>query len=228
MINSERNTAVVVLISGSGSNLQAIIDATQRGDLDIEIKAVISNRPGVQGIQRAAKAGIPTETLDHKAFTSRTEFDRALQQCIDSYHPELLVLAGFMRILTTDFVRHYQGRLLNIHPSLLPKYPGLNTHQRAIEAQDSEHGASVHFVTEELDGGPLIIQGRVAIQAGDTPTQLAKRVLHAEHKIYPQAIQWFSQGLLQLVDNHVLFNKEPRHQPFIFNMEEERGIDNES
>ncbi len=222
MSRTKQNMAIVVLISGSGSNLQAIIDATECDDLDIEIKAVISNRPEAQGLQRAAKAGIPTETLDHKAFASRLEFDRALQQRIDRYHPELLVLAGFMRILSTDFVRHYQGRLLNIHPSLLPKYPGLNTHQRAIEAQESEHGASVHFVTEELDGGPLIIQGRVAVQADDTPTQLAQRVLHTEHKIYPQAIQWFSQGRLQLANNHVLFDKEPRHQPFIFNMEEGR------
>ncbi len=227
MSSAKQKIAVVVLISGSGSNLQAIIDATQRGDLDIEIKAVISNRPDAQGLQRAAKAGIPIETLDHKTFASRAEFDHALQQRIDRYQPELLVLAGFMRILTTEFVRHYQGRLLNIHPSLLPKYPGLNTHQRAIETQDSEHGASVHFVTEELDGGPVIIQGRVAIHAGDTPTQLAKRVLHTEHHIYPQAIQWFSQGRLQLADNRVLFDQKPRHQPFVFKANDKAQLEKE-
>lgn len=220
MATINQKMATVVLISGSGSNLQAIIDATQHGDLNIEIKAVISNRPGVKGLQRAADAGIQTETLDHKKFTSRPEFDQTLQQCIDRYQPKLLILAGFMRILTTEFVRHYQGRLLNIHPSLLPKHTGLNTHQRAIEAQDSEHGASIHFVTEELDGGPVILQGRVPVKRADTPEQLAERVLQVEHQIYPQAIQWFAEGRVQLEGDHILFDQKLLQEPLSLTMKE--------
>ena len=222
MTTTEQKMAAVVLVSGSGSNLQAIIDATQHGGLNIEIKAVISNRPGVKGLQRAADAGIPTETLDHKKFASRPEFDHALQQHIDRHQPKLLILAGFMRILTTEFVRHYQGRLLNIHPSLLPKHTGLNTHQRAIEAQDSEHGASIHFVTEELDGGPVILQGRVPVKTTDTPAQLAERVLQVEHQIYPQAIQWFAEGRIQLVGNHILFDQKQLQSPLSLTMKENR------
>ncbi len=222
MVVTKQKMAAVVLISGGGSNLQAIIDATQRGDLNIEIKAVISNRPGVKGLQRAAKAGIRTETLDHNAFASRSEFDHELQQRIDHYQPKLLILAGFMRILTTEFVQHYQGRLLNIHPSLLPKHTGLNTHQRAIDAQDSEHGASIHFVTEELDGGPVILQGKVPVKTTDTPAQLAERVLQVEHQIYPQAIQLFAEGRLQLAGNHILVDKKQLQSPLSLTMKENR------
>ncbi len=183
---------IVVLISGSGSNLQSIIDA----GLPIKIRAVISNRADAYGLTRAEAAGIPTAVLDHKGFADRESYDAALQRLIDSYQPKLLVLAGFMRILSDGFVRHYEGRMMNIHPSLLPKYRGLNTHARAIEAGDKEAGCSVHFVTPELDAGPIIIQARVPIQEEDTPETLAARVLEQEHRIYPEAIRRFAEGEL--------------------------------
>lgn len=189
---------VVVLISGSGSNLQALIDAQQTGDAPITIAAVISNRPGVKGLERAADAGIPRHVIKHSDFSGREDFDASLMQCIDQYQPGLIVLAGFMRILTPGFVSHYRGRLLNIHPSLLPKYPGLHTHQRALEAGDLEHGVTVHFVTEELDGGPAVLQARVPVLPGDDASALAQRVLTQEHIIYPLAVSWFAQGRLRL------------------------------
>ncbi|MBB6342111.1 phosphoribosylglycinamide formyltransferase-1 [Pseudomonas fluvialis] len=188
---------VVVLISGSGSNLQALIDSLQ-ADSPAQISAVISNRADAFGLQRAAKAGITTQVLDHKAFADREAFDGALIEAIDAYQADLVILAGFMRILTLGFVTHYTGRLLNIHPSLLPKYKGLHTHQRALEAGDTEHGCSVHFVTEELDGGPLVVQAVVPVMADDTADTLAERVHAAEHQIYPLAMHWFAQGRLQL------------------------------
>lgn len=188
---------VVVLISGSGSNLQALIDSLQ-ADSPAQISAVISNRADAFGLQRAAKAGIATQVLDHKAYADREAFDAALIEAIDAYQADLVILAGFMRILTPGFVTHYTGRLLNIHPSLLPKYKGLHTHQRALEAGDAEHGCSVHFVTEELDGGPLVVQAVVPVMADDTPETLAERVHAAEHQIYPLAMHWFAQGRLQL------------------------------
>jgi len=209
----ESKMTAVVLISGSGSNLQAIIDAAKNGSLDITIAAVISNRPGVKGLQRAISAGIPTRVLDHKAYADREGFDAALQQEIDACQPQLLILAGFMRILTPGFVRHYLGRMLNIHPSLLPKYTGLNTHQRAINDGEAEHGASIHFVTEELDGGPIIIQGKVGIESNDSAEQLANKVLKKEHLIYPQAIQWFATKRLQLIDNHAVLDGEALTSP---------------
>ena len=183
---------IVVLISGSGSNLQSIIDA----GLPIDVRAVISNRADAYGLTRAEQAGIPTAVLDHKGFPDRDSYDAALQALIDSYEPKLLVLAGFMRILGDGFVRHYEGRMINIHPSLLPKYRGLNTHARAIEAGDKEAGCSVHFVTPELDAGPIIVQARVPIHVDDTPETLAARVLEQEHRIYPEAIRRFAEGEL--------------------------------
>ncbi len=216
MGSRKAKTAAVVLISGSGSNLQAIIDATKAGDLPLEIKAVISNRPNAKGLERAQQAGIHTEVLDHTQFADRPTFDQALQPLIDRYQPELLILAGFMRILTPEFVRHYHGRMLNIHPSLLPKYAGLHTHRRAIEEGDKEHGASIHFVTEELDGGPVILQGKVPVLAEDTAEKLAKRVLEIEHKIYPLAIQWFSEGRLRLKENQALLDGTPLKTPQIY------------
>ncbi|WP_328987783.1 phosphoribosylglycinamide formyltransferase [Thiorhodovibrio winogradskyi] len=190
--------AVVVLISGSGSNLQALIDAQQTGDAPIAIRAVISNVPGVRGLERAQAAGISTAVLNHCLFSERAAFDSALMALIDSFDPGLVVLAGFMRILTPAFVRHYLGRLLNIHPSLLPKYPGLHTHARALAAGDSEHGATVHFVTEKLDGGPPILQARVPVLPRDDAEQLAARVLKQEHRIYPEVVRWFASGRLRL------------------------------
>lgn len=188
---------VVVLISGSGSNLQALIDSTA-ADNPFRISAVISNRADAFGLQRAAAAGIATCILDHKLYADRASFDQALIELIDSYEAELVVLAGFMRILSGDFVRHFQGRLLNIHPSLLPKFKGLNTHQRALQAGEQEHGCSVHFVTEELDGGPVVLQAVVPIHSGDTPESLAQRVHTQEHRIYPLAARWFAEGRLSL------------------------------
>ncbi|NWL78161.1 phosphoribosylglycinamide formyltransferase [Pseudomonas taiwanensis] len=192
---------VVVLISGSGSNLQALIDSITGDDHPARIRAVISNRADAFGLERAKKAGIDTGVLDHKAYADREAFDAALIEAIDAYAPQLVVLAGFMRILTPGFVRHYHGRLLNIHPSLLPKYKGLHTHQRALEAGDSEHGCSVHFVTEELDGGPLVVQALIPVESDDTPDSLAQRVHVQEHRIYPLAMRWFAEGTLRLGQN---------------------------
>ncbi|TBR41088.1 phosphoribosylglycinamide formyltransferase [Marinomonas agarivorans] len=191
---------VVVLISGSGSNLQALIDQSLAGQLNLEICAVISNKANAFGLQRAKQAGIPTHVLDHTHYSSRELFDTALQECIDAYQPKLVVLAGFMRILTEKFTRHYQGRMFNIHPSLLPKYKGLNTHARAILAKEKFHGVSVHFVSAELDAGAVIIQAKVEILSDDTPETLAQKVHKLEHIIYPQAVKWFSEGRLA-IDN---------------------------
>lgn len=190
---------LVVLISGSGSNLQAFINAIAEGRLpNCEIAAVISNKPQAFGLERAQAAGITADCVDHRDFASRETFDRALQAKIDQYHADLVILAGFMRILTPDFVLHFKGRLLNIHPSLLPKYPGLHTHQRALDAGDKEAGATVHFVTEELDGGPPIIHAKIPINEGDTAATLAHNVLSKEHTIYPLAARWLAEGRLKL------------------------------
>lgn len=206
------NTAtcnVVVLISGSGSNLQTLIDGQQNGNLPIRIAAVISNRPDVKGLDRAKQANIPTLTLDHTQFESREAFDQAMMQAVDNYQPQLVVLAGFMRILTPEFTQHYLGRMLNIHPSLLPKYQGLHTHQRAIEAGDTEHGVTVHFVTAELDGGPAAVQAIVSILADDTATTLAQRVQEQEHVIYPLAVQWFAEQRLTMREGKAWLDQQP-------------------
>lgn len=199
---------VVVLISGSGSNLQALIDSLG-ADNPARICAVVSNRADAYGLTRAQNAGIATAVLDHKAFEGREAFDAALIEAIDAHQPDLVVLAGFMRILSPAFVRHYAGRLLNIHPSLLPRYKGLHTHQRALEAGDAEHGCSVHFVTEELDGGPLVVQAVVPVQSGDTPETLASRVQIGEHRIYPLAVRWFAEGRLCLSSRGVELDGTP-------------------
>ena len=189
---------IVILISGRGSNMEALIAARDAGNLPVNIAAVISNRPDAAGLATAAKAGIATRHLDHKAFAGREAFDAALAECIDGYAPDLVVLAGFMRILTEGFVRHYEGRLMNIHPSLLPSFPGLHTHQRALEEGVRIHGCTVHFVTPTLDHGPVIIQAAVPVLDGDTEASLAARILVQEHKIYPQAVRWFAEGKLTL------------------------------
>lgn len=199
---------IVVLISGGGSNLQSIIDACADGLINGRIAAVISNRPDVKGLERAATANIPNQVVDHKRFANREEFEAELTQVIDTHAPDLVVLAGFMRVLTAGFVNAYLGKLINIHPSLLPLYPGLHTHQRAIEAKDSYHGATVHFVTAELDGGPAIIQDRVEISADDTAQSLAAKVLVKEHQIYPQAVQWFMTGELKYADGASVLHGE--------------------
>lgn len=200
---------LVILISGSGSNLQAFIDATQQQRLAADICLVISNKPGAKGLERAARANLPTAIVDHKQFAAREDFDRALMQRIDAERPDAVILAGFMRILTPAFVEHYLGRLFNIHPSLLPKYPGIHTHQRALDNGDTEAGATVHFVVPELDAGPMIIQARVPILPGDDADTLAKRVLAREHVIYPLAVTWFCDKRLQLLDNCALLDGKP-------------------
>jgi phosphoribosylglycinamide formyltransferase 1 len=202
---------LVVLISGRGSNLGAIINAARAGQLPAEIRAVISNEPGAPGIARARTAGIPTHVIDHRDFDSRERFDQALMQRIDAYQPRLVALAGFMRILGKTFIDHYTGRLLNIHPSLLPAFPGLNTHARALQNGVERHGASVHFVTRDVDGGPVIIQAAVPVVPGDDPDTLAERVLNEEHRIYPLAIRWFLEGRLSIGGNErVLLDGEQR------------------
>lgn len=198
---------VVVLISGSGSNLQALIDS-QSDSNPARIGAVISNRADAYGLQRAQAAGIPTQVLSHREFADREAFDTALMAAIDAFQPDLVVLAGFMRILTPGFVRHYQGRLLNIHPSLLPRHKGLDTHNRAIAAGDAEHGCSVHFVTEELDGGPVAIQAAIAIHTGEDVAQLTERVHVEEHRIYPLAVRWFAEGRLRLGEQGAMLDGE--------------------
>ena len=188
----------VVLISGSGSNLQALLDHFADQPERARISAVISNRADAYGLERAKAAGVPAHVLSHRDYPDRPSFDRALAEVINRYQPDLVVLAGFMRILTPEFTDRYIGRLFNIHPSLLPKYKGLDTHQRALDAGDTEHGCSVHFVTSELDGGPVIIQARTPILPGDSAENLAQRVHQLEHRIYPLAAQWFVDGRLQL------------------------------
>ncbi|WP_415898552.1 phosphoribosylglycinamide formyltransferase [Neptuniibacter sp. QD48_11] len=187
---------IVVLISGSGSNLQAIMDSIDAGQIDGRIEAVLSNKAEAYGLERARNSNIPTLVLKHTDFDSRESFDQAMIKQIDTYQPDLIVLAGFMRILTAEFVRHYNGRMFNIHPSLLPKYKGLHTHQRAIDAGDKEHGCTVHFVSEELDGGPLAIQGKVSIDPEDTSESLQQKVHKVEHIIYPQAVGLFCSDRL--------------------------------
>jgi phosphoribosylglycinamide formyltransferase-1 len=203
-------TPVVILISGRGSNLKAILDETRAGRLPIEIRAVISNNPQAEGLRLANEAGLATESLPHTDFATRDDFDRALQARIDRYSPRLVILAGFMRILGGEFIRHYAGRLLNIHPSLLPAFKGLRTHQRAIEAGVTEHGASVHFVTNDLDGGPVILQATVPVLPADTAETLAARVLVEEHRIFPLAIRWAAENRLSIQNGQVLLDGEPR------------------
>lgn len=212
-MNAERKCRLVVLISGRGSNLQAILDQAASGELLVEVAAVISNRPGVHGLERARQARVPALELDHKNFPDRPEFEAALIELIDRQQPDLVILAGFMRVLTAGFTEHYRGRLFNIHPSLLPKFRGLHTHERAIAAEETEHGATIHFVTAELDGGPLIVQARVPLLPDDDPDILAARVLKQEHRLYPQAIRWFAEGRLKLEDGQVWFDGKPLMEP---------------
>lgn len=200
---------ILVLISGSGTNLQALIDSTRSQEVDAEIVAVLSNRADALGLERARKAGIPALALDNRDFPDRETYDKALIAEIDRFAPDLVLLAGFMRILTESFVSRYRGFLLNIHPSLLPKYKGLHTHQRAIDAGDTEHGSTVHFVTQELDGGPLVLQAVVPVLPGDTPATLASRVQQREHHLYPLVMHWFIQGRLRLIEGRACLDGQP-------------------
>lgn len=213
MTASPKRCRLVVLISGNGSNLQAILDACAEGSLPAEVALVISNRPDAGGIARARQAGVAVEVLDHKTWPDRESFDLALAERIEQVQPDLVVLAGFMRILSPGFVRRFSGRLLNIHPSLLPLYPGLNTHQRALDAGALRHGASVHFVTEELDGGPVLVQAWVPVLPADDAAALATRVLEREHVIYPAVIRAFADRRLGLERNHALLDGQPLLHP---------------
>lgn len=188
-MSNENKTRLVILISGRGSNMRSIIEAIDAQQIDATVSAVISNRPDAAGLDYAKAQSITTAVVDHKTFSDRDSFDKALAERIDDYKPDFVILAGFMRILTSGFVKHYRNKLINIHPSLLPKFKGLNTHQRAIDAGEKEHGASVHFVTAELDDGPVIMQAKVNILADDSAESLAARVLEQEHQLYPAAIQ---------------------------------------
>ena len=208
--------SLVVLISGSGSNLLAIIDAIKNNQLNAEIKAVISNRATASGLEHASRENISTHVVDHKQYPSRELFDQAMMQIIEPIKPELVVLAGFMRILSKDFIAKYQHRLINIHPSLLPKYKGLNTHQLAIDNQDEIHGASVHYVNFELDSGPVVIQAEIPVLTTDTAETLAARVLQQEHKIYPMAIQLHISGRVRYDNEQLKFDNRPLTKPLLW------------
>ncbi|MCG7498421.1 phosphoribosylglycinamide formyltransferase [Vibrio sp. Of7-15] len=197
---------IVVLVSGSGSNLQAILDACNTNIDVAKVSAVFSNKEDAFGLQRARDEHIPAHFINPKDFDSRDDFDLELMNQIDRYQPDLIVLAGYMRILSGEFVNHYMGRMINVHPSLLPKYTGLNTHQRAIDAKDSEHGTSVHFVTEELDGGPVILQAKVPVFEEDDAQTLAARVLTQEHKIYPLVTKWFVEERLVMEEGQAVLD----------------------
>jgi len=205
----DNQARLAILISGRGSNMQAFIEACASGELDAQISVVISNNTDAAGLERAAQAGIATCCIDHRAFPSREAFDQALVDQLQARRADLVILAGFMRILTPVFIKPFAGRLLNIHPSLLPKYPGLHTHQRALDAGDTEAGVTVHFVTPELDGGPPIVQARVPIVTGDTAQTLAARVILEEHVIYPLAAQWYLQGRLKLTNQGAYLDGNP-------------------
>ena len=204
-----------ILISGSGTNLQAFIDAVAAGNLDLELSIVFSNRPDAYGLERAAKAGIPTACIEHGQFEDRESFDRAVAVELDAVQPDLIVLAGFMRILSPWFVEHFEGKILNIHPALLPKYPGLNTHQRALDAGEKWHGSTVHFVTEELDGGPRILAGRLRVIPGESADELQARVQAVEHQIYPEAAGLVGSGRVVFRDGQALLDGEPTPEPMM-------------
>ena len=214
-------TRVAVLISGEGSNLQALIDAARAGSLGAQIVAVVSNRGAARGLDRARAAGISAQHLGAARDQRREEYDAALAAVLAPHEPDLIVLAGFMRILGAVFVERFAGRMLNIHPSLLPKYPGLDTHRRVLEAGESEHGATVHFVTTELDAGPAIIQYRLAIRTGDTAESLAQRVHVGEHIILPRAVAWFAAGRLRLAGHSVMLDGRALEEPASIDEERE-------
>lgn len=201
---------IVILISGRGSNMEAVVRAAEAEQWPARIAAVISNRADAKGLEFAAARGIPTAVVPNKEYPTREAFDAALQAVIDRFAPDLVVLAGFMRILTPGFVEHYSGRMLNIHPSLLPLFPGLHTHEAALAAGHAEHGATVHFVTAELDHGPMVDQARIPVLPGDTPATLAQRLLVQEHLLYPRAIRWFIEDKL-IVENGQVYGPHRPH-----------------
>jgi len=195
--------SIVILISGRGSNMGSLLAAVAEGSLPVRVAAVLSNRPDAAGLKTAAAAGIPTRIIDHTLYPDRELFDTAMAEVIDTFSPDLVVLAGFMRILSNGFVERYAGRMMNIHPSLLPVFSGLHTHRRALDEGVRVHGCTVHFVTPTLDHGPIIVQAAVPVLDGDDETSLAARVLVQEHRIYPMAVRWFAEGRLRLLDGRV-------------------------
>lgn len=212
-------TRAAILISGGGTNLQAFIDAVAAGTLEIDIAVVLSNRIDAYGLRRARDANIPTECVRNEDYPDRAAFDEAMAETLERHDPDLLVLAGFMRVLSSAFVRRFEGRILNIHPALLPKYPGLNTHQRAIDAGERWHGSTVHFVTEDLDAGPRILQGRVPVLSDDTERLLSARVQAVEHKIYPQAAALFASGRLEFRNGESWLDGSRLDEPMQFDGE---------
>jgi phosphoribosylglycinamide formyltransferase-1 len=215
---TERRLPVVILISGRGSNMCKLVDLAQHATLPIDVRAVISDRAECPGLQHARDRGIEARSLSVRDFPSRESFDASLADLVESYAPKLVVLAGYMKILSAAFVRRFAGRLLNIHPSLLPKYPGLHTHRRALADHAGEHGASVHFVVEALDNGPTIIQGRVPVGSSDTEEELAARVHHAEYIIYPQAVEWFARGRLTMHDGKAWLDERELKSPVVIDI----------
>ena len=209
------STRTVILISGSGTNLQAFIDQVGNGRLDLDLCLVFSNKPDAYGLERARKAGIPTACIEHGDYPDREAFDRTVAEVIDASRPELIVLAGFMRILSPWFVQHYEGRILNIHPALLPKFPGLDTHRRVLEAGDEWHGSTVHFVTEELDGGPRILAGRLRVDPDETADELMGRVQAIEHQIYPEAAGLVGAGRAEFVDGQTCIDGHVAEEPIV-------------
>jgi phosphoribosylglycinamide formyltransferase-1 len=208
---------LVVLISGNGSNLQAIINEIEAGGLNARINAVISNRPGAYGLERARKHNIPAIALDHNSYLDRKQFDQALAQEIENHHPEVIILAGYMRILTPHFIQQFAPNILNIHPSLLPKYQGLNTYQRALDNADSKHGVSIHVVTPELDSGPVILQAEFDINSDDNVDSLQQKTHALEYQMYPLVLKWLCQKRLKLSTQWPLFDDKKLQQPILFN-----------
>ena len=204
-----------ILISGSGTNLQAFIDAVEAGDLALDLCVVFSNRQDAYGLERAEKAGIPTACIQHDNYPDRESFDRAVIAELNRFEPQLLILAGFMRILSPAFVDHYEGKILNIHPALLPKFPGLDTHQRVLDAGDEWHGSTVHFVTEELDGGPRILQGRLRVDPDESADDLQNRVQAIEHRIYPEAAGLVGSGRVVYGNGDALIDGKLAGEPIV-------------
>lgn len=205
----------VILISGSGTNLQSFIDKVAAGELDLDLRLVFSNKPDAFGVERAKRAGVPTACIEHGDFDTREDFDRAVATVLDECEPELIVLAGFMRILSPWFVQHYEGKVINIHPALLPKYPGLNTHQRALDAGDEWHGSTVHFVTEELDGGPRILAGRLRVDPNETADELMHRAQTIEHQVYPEAAGLVGSGRVVFRDGQAWIDGKLADEPIV-------------
>lgn len=218
-LNVPERCRIAVLVSGGGTNLQAFLDRQAGAELDADIPVVASNRADAYALERAANAGVQSVCVPHRDFADRETFDRALAGALEPYAPDLIVLAGFMRILSPWFVNRYAGRILNIHPALLPRYPGLDTHRRVLETGDPVHGSTVHFVTEELDGGPRVLAGRIRVDRDDTPETLNRRIQAVEHRIYPQAAQWFADDRLRYRDGAAWLDGKRLEEPVVIDFD---------